>query len=258
MSLAESQYPVCRQCGYDLRGLDLRARCPECGLPIEDSTAVERMADAPQGWVTTQRIGVWCLFVSYALSAIAILGEVFAPYVEAIPKAVFTAFRLLPLALLALSVWLLTVQRVDRRVKKSSLLVRWGFVGVLALSILLPAAKHGGFESVWGKVGWTLFFALLVICWIGLGCIQIRIARMLYAHRLAPLIWTASILWSLGLISAATFYLYREYVGRAPFSRAETSFVAMLLLGGLLLVISSLMVALSFKPNWKVVRASGT
>lgn len=237
----------CRQCGYHLRGLDVRGRCPECGLAIEDSITVERMADAPRRWVGAQRAGIWILFASYALSALAILGEVFAPYVAFIPKPLFTTFRLIPLVLLAAAVWLLTIQRDDRRAKKSSLLVRWGFVGVLALSVLLPAAKHGGLESLWGKLGWTLFFSLLVVCWIGLGCIQIRIARMLDAQWLSPVIWTASILWSIGLLSAASFYLYREYMGRALFSRAETSFVATLLIGGILLVVSSLLVAVRFR-----------
>ncbi len=252
MKPLDSQTLSCRKCGYDLRGLAAAGRCPECGLPVGESIVVERMDDAPRGWVRTQRLGIWILFTSYALSAVAILSEVFAPYVESIPKPVFTVLRVLPLVLLAVSVWLLTVQRADRRAKKSSLLVRWGFVGVLGLSLVLPAARQGGLESLWGKLGWTLFFALLVTCWIGLGCIQVRIARMLGARWLSPVLWTASILWSIGLLSAASFYLFREYAGRALFSRAETSFVATLLVGGVLLVISSLLVAMRFRSVRKI------
>lgn len=242
---------LCRQCRYDLRGLDKRSQCPECGLPIEDSIVIERMADAPLGWIKTQRLGMWLLFGSYSMSALAILGEVFAPYIEVIPKPVFMALRMFPLALLAIAVWLLTIQRADRRMKRSSLLVRWGFVGVLGLSILLPATKHGGLDSIWGKLGWTLFFTLLVVCWIGLGCIQIRIARMLGAKWLVPVIWSASILWSIGLMSAASFYVFREFTRKSLFLRSETSFIAILLFGGVLLVISSLLVAVNFHRRTK-------
>jgi hypothetical protein len=210
------------------------------------------MSDAPGRWVGAQRLGIWILFGSYAMSAVVIMGEVFSPYIEGVPRSLFTAMRIAPLMFLAVAVWLLTTQRADRRPKKSSLIVRWGFVGVLVLSLLLPAAKHGGFESIWGKVGWTLFFALLVTCWLGLGCIQIRIARMLGAKWLSPVIWTASILWSIGLLLSAAFYLSREYLGHSLFSRAETSFVATLLIGGILLVVSSLMVAVRFGRDAKV------
>lgn len=218
-------------------------------MPVEDSIAIERMADAPRRWMNAQRAGVWLLFLSYALSALAIMGEVFAPYIAALPRIVFVIMRTLPLVMLAISVWLLTIQRADRRPKKSSLLVRWGFVGVLALSVILPTTKHAGFELLWSKLGWTVFFGLLVICWIGLGCIQIRISRMLGIRWIGPAIWAASILWSIGLLSAATYYLYREYFGKALFSRAETSFVGTLLFGGLLLVVTSFLVALNFNRS---------
>ena len=36
----------CSRCGYDLRGTELAAKCPECGLPVRDSTGGSAVAEA--------------------------------------------------------------------------------------------------------------------------------------------------------------------------------------------------------------------
>ena len=245
-AVSESSTPIdrdlaCARCGYNLRTLNPADACPECGLPLAES-----IAPAPREWVRRQYLGVWIQCLSYLLAAVAIIGEMYRSYVPALSPAAMMALRVAPLVGVAIAVWLLTTPRPHHRARASTTLVRYGFAMVLLLALVLPGVEHAGFKTTFGRVGWTLFFGLLVVCWIGLGCIQVRIARTLGLPLLGVFIWIASIVWSIGLAATALFYVFREFTQQSLFSRAEPMYVYTLLVGGVLIVSSSLLLAVAF------------
>lgn len=48
----------CRECAYDLRGLSVDSRCPECGTPIYLSASRGQLQFSPPRWIARQRLGV--------------------------------------------------------------------------------------------------------------------------------------------------------------------------------------------------------
>ena len=240
-----------------MRSLTSVDRCPECGLLVEDSLHPESLATAPAGWVRRQLIGVWLQFASYLLSAVSIFAEIFRSYVEELSKSLLMILRMTPLVGIALAVWLLTSPRPDRMVRNSTRLVRWGFAAVLVLAMLLPRMDDPRAQTAFARLALTSFFVLLVVCWIGLGCVQVRIARTLGLPSLGVLIWTASIVWSIALIATAAFYIFKEFTERSLFSRAEPVYVYTLMSGGTLLVISSLALAIAFTRWMRSITAVG-
>jgi hypothetical protein len=67
----------CMRCGYDLMGLPIEGRCPECGTPARATYAGRRIVDAPRPWVRTIASGatlvgasVWVWSVGLGLSIV--------------------------------------------------------------------------------------------------------------------------------------------------------------------------------------------
>lgn len=237
---------ACAQCGYNLRMQPTDGTCPECDLAVSESLSPDALDTAPRGWLGKQLAGVWIQFASYLLSAVAIVAEMYRSYVPELSRGAMMALRIAPLVGIAVAVWLLTTPRPNRRVRNSTRLVRYGFAAVLLLALILPGTRHQGFDTLLGRLGWTLFFVLLVVCWIGLGCIQVRIARTLGLPLLALSLWAASIAWSIALAATAVFYVFKEFTQRSLFSRAEPAYVYALVIGGVLVVLSSLALAIAF------------
>jgi len=65
----------CNRCRYNLKGLPLGGKCPECGKPIAGSRRgkrfVDTLADAPLAYLKTLSFGVVLLALSSVLSAFA-------------------------------------------------------------------------------------------------------------------------------------------------------------------------------------------
>jgi hypothetical protein len=54
----------CVACGYDLRGLDVNGRCPECGVPIAETIGGQLLASADPLWVHRVSLGVTAAYIT--------------------------------------------------------------------------------------------------------------------------------------------------------------------------------------------------
>ena len=66
----------CRKCGYNVRGLSIDGRCPECGSPVGLSVMGDLLRFSDPSWVRTLRRGVTLILtgiVVYIFGTIAIV-----------------------------------------------------------------------------------------------------------------------------------------------------------------------------------------
>ena len=101
--------------------------------PLAESLAPDLLASAPAHWQAKQYVGVWIQFLSYLLSAVAIVGEMYRSYLPSLSPAAMMTLRVAPLVGIAVAVWLLTTPRPNRRVSNATRLVRYGFAAVCTL-----------------------------------------------------------------------------------------------------------------------------
>src|SRR5215211_1304756 len=67
-AVPEPAAPCCLRCGYDLRGQPAQGRCPECGLPVRNSTAApDELRLAPPRWLGLITCGAALLVAGQAL-----------------------------------------------------------------------------------------------------------------------------------------------------------------------------------------------
>lgn len=73
-----SESVACRDCGYDLRGMQPDDRCPECGLEVGASMRSDLLGHMQPAWLKRLRYGLAMLFVSLALGIVGgvLLGVV--------------------------------------------------------------------------------------------------------------------------------------------------------------------------------------
>lgn len=100
----------CRRCGYNLRGLPIASRCPECGVPLNVSVNGDLLRYSDPEFVGTLHRGVrlmlWGILVS-------VIGAILAVVVTATSRSAVSSLgvQLLPLAGSVLNIigaWLLT------------------------------------------------------------------------------------------------------------------------------------------------------
>jgi hypothetical protein len=102
----------CRACGYNLRGLSSRTRCPECGTPISFSLwrKDESVAEAPIRYLRLLRLGANLLLISAILFLVGVplapVGRVMLQS-AAVPSIVAGVC----IATHVVAVWLLTTPR---------------------------------------------------------------------------------------------------------------------------------------------------
>ena len=69
----------CVHCGYNLRGLTKRHRCPECGTPAGFSLGGDQLKYAPIPWICTVRNGLAMFVWSIAIHLISIVNSLVMP-----------------------------------------------------------------------------------------------------------------------------------------------------------------------------------
>lgn len=173
----------CRSCGYDLRGLRLEFRCPECGLPVK--TTVDETIDVPPHDPPPVRnprqLGnslVWltvCMFACVLLVSMPpvagalreVDGWADGPLLTWLPAELLLGAA--AIALLGLrAAWVLIIH--DRRGTDGTLLHRHGrIIGAGLLIIALAAAGAWAFERVAIDLMRTEAQAMAEQLWLRIG-----------------------------------------------------------------------------------------
>jgi hypothetical protein len=63
----------CRKCGYNLRGLTMQGRCPECGMPVGISIQGDLLRFSNPRWLETLRRGVNLILAGIAIMVLLII-----------------------------------------------------------------------------------------------------------------------------------------------------------------------------------------
>ena len=153
----------CLGCGYNLRGLAMDGRCPECGWSISWSLGGARLHHADGLWRQRVGSGLGWLFLANLLSLIGPTG--LGMIGSALPTGVIVAMSLaLAVGIYGASIggaWLATdpePRRVEDTDRVPRQWARWGFVvgGVIA----------GGARGVRGLWLWDIHAC---VCHLGIG-----------------------------------------------------------------------------------------
>ena len=98
---------LCRHCGYDLRGLPLEDRCPECGTPVSVSlSAGRRLSGADPHWLRRVQtglaaIGLGCIMLLLGWPAAVFVDTWWDDYLDLNPSLRMTLLSLPALPFLA-------------------------------------------------------------------------------------------------------------------------------------------------------------
>ncbi len=127
----------CRWCGYDIRGLGLQRKCPECGLPVAISVNGP-FHDAPAVWLRWMRRTLLLFHIAWIASVVALP-------VSAIPHT--HVFPVLVSVLRVYCLWRVTRPDGQQRDRRSGTLVRlFGLVDVgvhlLVLGVWYPTVRE--------------------------------------------------------------------------------------------------------------------
>jgi hypothetical protein len=220
---------TCRACGYNLRGLQLTGRCPECGLDVRCSADIPLLHGARPEWLRAVRCGLGLLRWGLALTLAApllhiggcLLGPALMPTDFSLAEAVFVGLCLATLpapVLIVCGAWLVT-QREHAvghipRYRRPVSMVRLALIAVVLLppitaSVAMLTASRGARDPAMMIL--SLGAALTVIAaaagWVALcrrlGDLAERLPRPKLANLAVQAGGAALILLLLGMLMLA-------------------------------------------------------
>lgn len=185
----------CFRCGYNLRGLAVDGRCPECGVTVRLSQAGRHLAASDPRWRRRLQLGAG-LHACGLIGFLLIVLEMF--YATSSLSIVIMNYMLMVVAmsLCATGAWLTTSREPDgpyfddapwlRRLVRGLGVLSWGGMAAFAAIQLREWAGYRSFARMvlWQNIGGTLAFGggLLVTC-LAIWHLS-RLAKRLGARRL--------------------------------------------------------------------------
>ncbi len=133
----------CLHCGYNVRGLKMGQKCPECGEVISRPKVLVHMMDAPVSYLKSMRMGMWIT----ALGTLLPIVEV----VFGVPGAIRWMVEATGYAMVAWGVWILTQPRPERR----GLPRRWNELPMIARAVTVTVPLLVLFETTAEMLGAT-------------------------------------------------------------------------------------------------------
>ena len=203
----------CAGCGYDLQQQPVKGRCPECGRPVREALAQDRLIFAPRSWWRKMRTGLWIVIILPVWMVGggflgAILLRAVAGWAMAGPGApvdrylmhwiqagMSTLLVAVPTLATLLAMIFLTAPRRGPRwgpwLDPVALLGRLGGLTLVVLMALVFAGQVLHFRFAWlnGEVPAFLSLAAPVALIVAYVCIQRRLALLLGRPGLAQ--WAA-------------------------------------------------------------------
>ncbi|MCC5821720.1 MAG: hypothetical protein LAT64_00360 [Phycisphaerales bacterium] len=230
----------CKQCGYNLSGLDPHGQCPECGLPVERSLTDDRLSNSSLPYLRTLNRGVTLILISILVQLLVGVATTVLSVVAAFTGQGLVALMILATMLgtvaslaTALGWWYFSepdpgfTGRFDgttaRQVVRVTVLINAGIAIANAVVILIspssfaqPSMSLGGLAvlsmlfGLVGLVSWAVsyFASMLYLRWL-----SPRIPNW-WAHRFArTMMWLGPVLYVpgsclvVGPIAAMVLYL---------------------------------------------------
>lgn len=212
---------ICKQCAYDLSGLNSEGLCPECGLPIERSLTEDLLEFSSPAYLASLHKGVVLILTAIIIKLILAVGGIIIGVVMGINQVDPTLFQQLNYGfgfiaslMLALGWWLFSAPdpaytgRLDG--SKARQIVRITTVTVAGISLVLVPMQFVTINATTGPL-----LAVVVV----LGLISLIawatgfFAAMLYIRWLAPripdersfdraktLMWAGPLLFTVGSV----------------------------------------------------------
>jgi|GEM_PF-7028544 len=162
----------CVRCGYNLHGLSLHdeAACPECGEPVRNAFAKDRLIFAEPTWLANRVAGLVWLCVGCAVYLFLYLGRLAVDLLVVDPR-VLEMTALLPHAVLSFGLWRLTKHKAaEPDTLWYEQLIRLGLVGYwggLLMSQVFEALGQLRPASM-------IHFICDQVLWIGLALVTLQ------------------------------------------------------------------------------------
>lgn len=210
---------ICKQCAYDLSGLNSDGNCPECGLPVERSLTEDLLEFSSSAYLESLHKGVVLILAAIIVKLIVAIGGIIIGIVLGINQIDPTLFYQLNYGLgfiaslmLALGWWLFSAPdpaftgRLDG--SKARQIVRITTVTVAGISLVLVPMQFMSVNSMNGPltaivvvlsmismIAWAtgFFAAMLYIRWLAP-----RIPDERSFDRAKTLMWAGPLLFTVG------------------------------------------------------------